>query len=107
MSQHNDILPALIYDKIATEFPKNDFPIRVSDGEHQVELDLSSAKLRKSVPDLLQGRLKSLNDALNKFDVPILPINTNEDVANQLRKILGGKNVRKAIKTQLPRGSVE
>ena len=105
LSRHNDVVLTLVYDELAKEFPENHFPIRVSDGVDQVELDLSQAKLRKSIPDLLQGRLKSLGDSLGKFDVPILPINTHEDVAEQLRKILGGQHLKRAHKPQAMKGS--
>ncbi|WDE96204.1 DUF58 domain-containing protein [Lentisphaera profundi] len=105
LSQHNDVVLALIYDKIAREFPHNPFPLRVSDGLDQVELDLSSSKLRKSIPDLLEGRLKSLSDALNKFHVPILPINTHEDVSDQLRSLLGNGTSQPSIPTRIMRGS--
>jgi uncharacterized protein (DUF58 family) len=105
LSRHNDVVLALIYDELAKEFPENHFPIRVSDGVDQVELDLSQAKLRKNIPDLLQGRLKSLSDSLAKFDVPILPINTHEDVAGQLREILGGQKLKRSHKPQAMKGS--
>ncbi|MDD7983795.1 DUF58 domain-containing protein [Lentisphaera marina] len=105
LRQHNDVVLVLIYDELAKEFPENHFPIRVSDGVDQVELDLSQAKLREAIPDLLQGRLKSLSDALGKFDVPVLPLNTDEDVAEQLRKKLGGQQLKRAHKPNVMKGS--
>ena len=51
---------------------------------------------RNAFPEFLQGRLATLSDALHRLGVPVLPINTVEDVAEQVRATLGrvpGKQV--------------
>ncbi|MCM8529537.1 MAG: DUF58 domain-containing protein [Lentisphaeraceae bacterium] len=89
MSRNNDVVLVLVYDLLAKEFPNNKFPIRVSDGDKHLELDLSNQKLKNTVPDLLKGRLKGLTEALAKFGVPVLPVHTGRDIDLQLREILG------------------
>jgi uncharacterized protein (DUF58 family) len=89
MAQHNDVILSLIYDPLAQEFPKFKIPLSISDGANHLDLHSYSDKLVGKIPEVLLGRLQSLNDALAKFGVPVLPISTAEDVDLQLRRLLG------------------
>jgi uncharacterized protein (DUF58 family) len=88
ISRHNDVIIGLIYDPIARELPDAG-KIVVSDRGKQIELDLSSRKLREQYPEILEGRLKRLTDELTKYGVPVLPIHTAQGVAEQLQAALG------------------
>ena len=88
MSRHNDVMLAMIHDPIARELPESGTLV-ISDGDRQVMLDTHSTKIRQRVPGLFQGRLGALSEELVKYGVPVLPIHTGEDPANQVRKILG------------------
>jgi uncharacterized protein (DUF58 family) len=96
LCRHNDLILAPVYDPLAQKLPDNGSLV-VTDGGRQIRLDSHDRQLRKRFPEFLQGRLKTLSDALNRFGVPVLPINTVEDVAEQVRKALGfvpGKQAR-------------
>ncbi len=88
LCRHNDVMLSLIYDPLAKELPENENLV-ISDGKRQILLDSRESRLKKRFPELLQGRLKTLSDNLDKFGVPVLPIHTTEPVALQVRKILG------------------
>jgi len=88
LSRHNDVILVPVYDPLAKELPEN-ATIVVSDGTSQILLDSRESHLQKRFPEFLQGRLKTLSDALSKFGVPILPIHTAEGVAKQVRETLG------------------
>jgi uncharacterized protein (DUF58 family) len=96
LSRHNDLILVPVYDPLAQELPDNGSLV-VSDGGRQIRMDSHDRQLRERFPEFLQGRLKTLSDALTRFGVPVLPINTVEDVAKQVRKALGfvpGKQAR-------------
>ncbi len=88
LSNHNDVMLLPVYDPLARELPEN-ATLVISDGSSQILLDSGENRLRKRFPEFLQGRLKTLSNALVKFGVPILPLHTAEDVAKQVRTVLG------------------
>jgi len=88
LGRHNDVMLLPVYDPIARELPENGSLV-ISDGEKQVLLDSGEDRLKKRFPEFLQGRLKTLSDNLVRFGVPVLPLHTAEDVAGQVRKVLG------------------
>lgn len=88
LSRHNDVILVPVHDPLARELPEN-ATIVVSDGTSQILLDSRESHLQKRFPEFLQGRLKTLSNALSKFGVPILPIHTAEGVAKQVRETLG------------------
>ena len=88
LSQHNDVLCILVFDPSATDLPKSgDFVI--SDGELQVELKLADKRIHKRVHEAAKGRIAQVLDTLHEINVPVLPLNTVEDVAGQVRQLLG------------------
>ena len=88
IAQHNDVIAALVYDPLAKEFPKGARFV-VSHGELQVELDLAKAKIRKSISQYSNERLLNIEQNLNNAGVPVLPLNTDEDVTEQIHRLLG------------------
>ncbi len=88
MGQHNDVLASLIYDPAAAKPPKGGRFV-VSDGELQVEVDISSGKQRTDIANIFNERLRSLKDELSKLGIPVLPIQTEDPVELQIRQLLG------------------
>jgi uncharacterized protein (DUF58 family) len=88
MGQHNDVLSVLIYDPLAAKPPQAGRYV-VSDGELQVEVDTSSGKKRTDIANLFNERLRSLKDDLTKLGIPVLPIQTEDPVELQVRRLLG------------------
>ncbi len=88
MAQHNDVLAALVFDPIAKQLPAGGRFV-VSQGDVQVELDLGKTRVRKPITAHSSERLLNVEQSLKKVGVPVLPINTEEDVTEQLRYLLG------------------
>jgi len=88
MGQHNDVLSALIYDPLAVKPPQVGRFV-VSNGELQVEVDTSTGKKRTNIANIFNERLHSLKDDLTKLGIPVLPIQTEDPVEVQVRRLLG------------------
>jgi uncharacterized protein (DUF58 family) len=88
MGQHNDVLVTLIYDPLAAKPPQGGRFV-VSDGELQIEVDTSSGKKRTDIANIFKERLRSLKDELTKLGIPVLPIQTEDPVEIQVRRLLG------------------
>ena len=88
LARHNDLLLAPVYDPLAQKLPEKGFLV-ISDGKSQIRLDGHDRQLKERFPEFLQGRLATLSDALHRLGVPVLPLNTVDDVAEQVRQCLG------------------
>ncbi len=88
LCRHNDVILLPVYDPLAGKLPKKGSLV-ISDGNRQIRLDANDQRLQKRFPEFLKGRLQTLSRALEKFGVPILPIHTAENVAQQIREVLG------------------
>jgi uncharacterized protein (DUF58 family) len=88
LSHSNDVACCLIYDPLAVQLPPSE-QLVVSNGELQVELRLGDEKVRRSILDASDKRLRAILSWQHEIGVPILPISTAEDVAQQLRHLLG------------------
>ena len=60
-------------------------------GTMQLEADTSDAKLREEFRRVYRDRLEAARHYLIQRQVPILPIRTDEEVAPQVRKLLGAR----------------
>ncbi len=88
LSQHNDVICILVHDPSATELPDSSNYV-ITDGELQVELKLADKYVRQRVHEAAKGRISQLLDTLHEINIPVLPLNTVEDAAEQIRKLLG------------------
>jgi len=88
LSQHNDIIAALVYDPLAAKLPSAG-ELVVSNGELQVELQFGREHIRKSLLEASDKRIRNILSWQKKFDIPVLPVNTAEDTAMQVRHLLG------------------
>jgi uncharacterized protein (DUF58 family) len=88
LSQSNDVVCCLTYDALAVNLPAAE-QLVVSNGELQVELLLGEEKIRKSILDASDRRIRSILSWHKEIGTPVLPISTAEDVAMQLRHFLG------------------
>lgn len=88
LSQHNDVIGVVVYDPSATNFPAREALV-ITDGELQVELQLDNQKIRRSVTDSVQGRISELLAWQQELKIPMLPITTADEVADQVRNLLG------------------
>jgi hypothetical protein len=88
LSHSSDVVCCLAYDPLAVHLPPAE-QLVVSNGELQVEVMLGEERVRKSILDASDKRLRSILSWQHELGVPVLPISTAEDVAQQLRHLLG------------------
>jgi uncharacterized protein (DUF58 family) len=88
LSRSNDVICCLTYDPLAVKLPAAE-QLVVSNGELQVELLLGQEKVRKNILDASDKRIRSILSWQHELGIPVLPISTAEDVAAQLRHLLG------------------
>jgi uncharacterized protein (DUF58 family) len=88
LSQSNDVACCLTYDPLAVKLPAAE-QLVVSNGELQVELMLGEERVRKSIVDASDERIRFILSWQHDLVVPVLPISTAEDVAPQIRHLLG------------------
>ena len=88
MSRSNDVICCLTYDPLAVKLPPAEQLI-VSNGELQVELQLGQEKIRKSIIDASDKRIRSILSWQHELGIPVLPISTAEGVPQQVRHLLG------------------
>jgi uncharacterized protein (DUF58 family) len=88
LSLHNDVIAMLVYDPFLFELPSAGEMV-VSDGELQVELPFGAGRVRRSLAEAADSRLRELVNWRSEIGVPVLPISSAEPTADQLRKLLG------------------
>jgi uncharacterized protein (DUF58 family) len=88
MSRSNDVICCLTYDPLAVKLPPAE-QLVVSNGELQVELQLGQEKIRKSIIDASDKRIRSILSWQHELGIPVLPISTAEGVPQQVRHLLG------------------
>jgi uncharacterized protein (DUF58 family) len=88
LSRSNDVVCCLTYDPLAVSLPAAE-QLVVSNGELQVELSLGQEKVRKSIVDASDKRIRAILCWQKELGIPVLPISTAQDVAQQIRHLLG------------------
>jgi uncharacterized protein (DUF58 family) len=88
LSQANDVICCLAYDPLAVHLPATE-QLVVSNGELQVELRLGEQKIRQNIVDASGKRMQNILAWQHELNVPVLPLSTAEDVAQQVRHLLG------------------
>ena len=88
LSQSNDVICCLAYDPLAVKLPPAE-QLVVSNGELQVELQLGQEKVRKSILEASDRRMRGILSWQHELGVPVLPLSTAEDVGQQVRHLLG------------------
>jgi len=88
LSEHNDVLAALIYDPLEKEIPSAG-RLRFADSEGQIEADTSSRKLQNSFREEFENKLERIQSASRRFSIPVLQLDTTRPVSDQLRDAFG------------------
>ncbi|MGI9518561.1 MAG: DUF58 domain-containing protein [Pirellulaceae bacterium] len=86
--QHNDAITAFIYDPLEQQLPDAGRLV-VSEGELQLEVDTASHKLQQQFQHQFDERLERVKKFSRHRAAPLLPIRTDEGVAEQIRTLLG------------------
>lgn len=96
LTAHNDVLSVFVSDPLEAELPDIGRAI-LADGDRQIEADLSANDLRRRfAADFAARRGNAARFSLNHA-IPVLPLSTERDVADQFRELLGRRLQRKAV----------
>ncbi len=88
LSEHNDVLTVFVYDPLEAQLPDSGRLV-MAEGGLQLAVNTSDAGLRRRFRDEFEQRLAHLHDLSRKRSIPVLPIQTGEGVAEQVRRLLG------------------
>jgi uncharacterized protein (DUF58 family) len=88
MSRSSDVICCLAYDPLAVRLPPAE-QLVVSNGELQVELELGQEKIRRSILEASDKRLRGILSWQHEMGIPVLPVSTAESVPQQIRHLLG------------------
>ncbi|MDR6759158.1 uncharacterized protein (DUF58 family) [Mycoplana sp. BE70] len=88
MSVANDVIAILIYDPFLLELPRQGDMV-VSSGTLQAELQFGRSNVRDAVDSFARSRGRDLLSWQKEMGLPMLPISAAEEVAPQLRTLLG------------------
>jgi uncharacterized protein (DUF58 family) len=88
IESRNDVVVVLVYDPFLLELPESGNLV-VTDGDLQVELGFGHARTRKSILDFANVQGRRILAWQQELDVPVLPISAAEEIAPQVRRLLG------------------
>jgi len=88
IAAHNDMIWVRIYDPLEAELPDVGNVVLRS-GDAMLQVDTSDRRLRDGFRDAFAAQLDSAHSSALKAAIPHLPIHTAEEVATQVRRILG------------------
>lgn len=88
LSAHNDVISVLIYDPFLLELPRKG-DIVFSGGLLQAEVQLGHGNVREAIDSFARKRGRALRAWQEELGLPMLPISAAEEVAPQLRTMLG------------------
>ncbi|QRM54176.1 DUF58 domain-containing protein [Sinorhizobium sp. BG8] len=88
MSVANDVIAILVYDPFLLNLPRHGEMV-VSGGALQAELQFGRSNVRDAVDNFARTRGRELLSWQKEMGLPMLPISTAEEVAPQLRTLLG------------------
>jgi len=88
ITAHNDFLIVFAYDPLEAELPAIGRTVLAGAGQ-QIEVDLSARASRRAfADDFADRRERGVRFSLHHA-IPVLPLSTHRDVAEQLRELLG------------------
>ena len=88
MAIRNDVIVFLIFDPFLVALPGSNDLI-VTDGGLQVEVPLGSTRVRRSIVEAGDRRLKGILSWQREIGVTVAPLTSAEDPAAQLRHLIG------------------
>ena len=88
LARHNDVVALLVHDPLQSDLPAS-ASMTVTDGELQIVLEVGRDRVRKSLMEATQKRLRDVLAWTHDLGVPVLPLSAAEDTAQQLRHLLG------------------
>jgi hypothetical protein len=88
ISRHNDVLFAFIFDPLEGQLPSAG-KLVFGDGRRQLEVNTNDKELRSRFQTAFAQRRADGRKYLLQREMPVVPLSTTEDVAKQVRRLLG------------------
>jgi uncharacterized protein (DUF58 family) len=88
IARHNDVLFAFVYDPLEADLPAAG-PLVFAEADQQLDLDTSSGTLRERFHDGFAASRAGGRKFLLQRKMPVIPLDTQADVADQVRHLLG------------------
>jgi len=85
MSRHNNVVCVFIYDALEENLPVPGY-YSITDGRDKGTLNTFSKKAREHYRDIYQRRVTTLQDELNKLQIPLLTIRTDQPVVERIHQ---------------------
>ena len=95
LTAHNDVMSVFIFDPLEAELPDIG-RATLSNGAEQMEADLSAGSLRRAYAASFAERRAAIESFSRRRAIPVLPITTDRDAAEQFRELLGRRLERRA-----------
>ncbi|KAA9133533.1 DUF58 domain-containing protein [Marinihelvus fidelis] len=90
IARHNDVLFGFVFDPLESELPAAGRLV-FGDADGQLEVDTAQKRLRERFTrEFEDGRADGREFLLHR-ETPVIPLNTVDDVAEQVRRRLGGR----------------
>ncbi|MEP4484794.1 MAG: DUF58 domain-containing protein [Halioglobus sp.] len=90
LSLHNDIIAINVFDPAELELPALD-ELVVSDGEMQIVVSGTHQELQARFEESYLNHVKHMREALQRFGLPLIEVDTVDDPVQQLLRALGAE----------------
>ena len=88
LARHNDVMVVFVHDRLETEMIDAGRVV-VQGPEGQLELDTGRAGLRREFREDFAARVEGFRQVSRQRAIPLIPVQTSEGVAEQVRRHLG------------------
>ncbi|MDF2809180.1 MAG: MoxR protein [Microvirga sp.] len=93
LTAHNDVLTVFIHDPLEAELPDLGRAV-VAEAVRQMDIDMSAGALRTRFAASFAERREAIERFSRRRTIPVLPLSTERDTAEQLRELLGRRRAR-------------
>jgi uncharacterized protein (DUF58 family) len=88
LTAHNDVVAVFVHDPLEESLPELGRVV-LADGERRIEVNTGSRDLRECFGQAFAERRSRLGSFSRKRAIPVLPVSTDRDTAEQIRETLG------------------
>ena len=88
LARHNDVMASLVFDTLEKNLPDSSRLV-LSDGDKQIQVDSGKAGLNQLYTEHFESSVEYLQNELKKHGIPVIPMNTRDDVLSQVRDAIG------------------
>ena len=90
LSLHNDVIAVNVFDPAERELPALN-ELVVSDGEEQIVVSGTRQELQERFEESYLNHVEHMREALQRFGLPLIEVNTVDDPLQQLLRALGAQ----------------